>query len=132
MKPRDLLPIIERVRRQTNNGDVVTICDALQARLVKEMADGAAAVGLKNLEARRARRPDESVEDYRRWVAMIVHGKVLEAPAEPASAPLPAIKGKAGVAFQAAAERAGPRAQPKPTKKPRKPWGRRPPKQVQA
>lgn len=39
MKPRELLPIIERVRRGTSNRDVVTICDALHDRVIKEMAD---------------------------------------------------------------------------------------------
>lgn len=41
MKPRELLPIIERVRRGTSNRDMVTICDALHDRLVKEMANNA-------------------------------------------------------------------------------------------
>jgi len=37
MKPRDLLPIVERVRRATTNRDVLTVCDALSARLSDEM-----------------------------------------------------------------------------------------------
>lgn len=37
MKPRDLLPIIERVRRATTNGDVLTICDALFKRVQHEI-----------------------------------------------------------------------------------------------
>lgn len=41
MKARDLLSIVERVRRGTSSGDVVTICDALQSRLVSEMAEAA-------------------------------------------------------------------------------------------
>lgn len=43
MKPRDLMVVVERVRRATSNADMVTICDALSSRLVREMADAAAA-----------------------------------------------------------------------------------------
>lgn len=41
MKARDLLPIVERVRRATTNGDVLTICDALFKRLQHEVATSA-------------------------------------------------------------------------------------------
>lgn len=80
MKARDLLPIIERVRRSTSNNDVVTICDALQSRVVREMADAAtSAPSAKN-----------------------------NAPALPTLAPsgLPKRRGPAGTAIAAALERA--------------------------
>lgn len=41
MKPRELLTTVASVRRQTTSRDILTICDALQNRLVKEMADAA-------------------------------------------------------------------------------------------
>lgn len=95
MKARDLLPIIERVRRGTSSGDIVTICDALSRRVVREMADAA-----------------------------------TPADSEPNNAPPPAAappegfqtrRGKAGIAFAAAVERA---SKPKEPKKPKKPFGR--------
>lgn len=41
MKPRDLLPLIASVRRQTTSRDMLTICDELHDRVVKQMADSA-------------------------------------------------------------------------------------------
>lgn len=40
-KPRDVMPIVERIKRSTGNGDVLTICEELERRLIAEMVDAA-------------------------------------------------------------------------------------------
>lgn len=40
-KPRDVMPIVERIKRATGNGDILTICEELERRLIAEMANAA-------------------------------------------------------------------------------------------
>lgn len=113
--PRELFGIAQVVRRQTTNSDMLTICDALIARLTKEMADRAGGI-IENTLAGFVEKPTKTVvptavyiDPFQDKVGKSVRadrsGAAMQAAVARAEAGRKPAKGKAKRALKRAAKR---------------------------